>query len=59
MKSHRSRQSPSSIPEPEQTDQKMDTQQLLKAMLDSSFNFIQVFQARRDQTGAIIDFSTH
>ena len=35
----------------------LDSQQLLKATLDSSVNFIQVFQALRDGDGKIIDFT--
>jgi len=51
MKKHRS-----TAAAEEGVDQ-LDTRQLLKVTLDSSFNFIQVFKAVRDHTGKITDFT--
>lgn len=55
MKSPPSANTPAGQPALEPTAQ--DSQQLLRATLDSSLHFIQVFQALRDETGKIIDFT--
>lgn len=54
---HRSENRFSQQPAPESNTQGIDSQQLLKATLDSSPNSIQVFQARRDEAGTVIDFT--